>query len=221
MARQPITRERIIEATVRVIHTNGVAGATTRAIVRAVPCAEGTLYLYFKHRTELILAVIEQSVGAFVEVLKRLPHHVGRKTVAGNLATIIQQAAKFQEEALTLLCGVVSDPELLRSQQIVMRQARKGPHLSRLAIANYLEAEKAEGRVSPRLDSKMVAGLLLRASFGCIFEKRFAGASSGTTDRRQMKTLIVALLANPSGLVFRPSRGKTTKSLKRARKARA
>jgi AcrR family transcriptional regulator len=194
MARYSITREGIIDATVKVIREKGVAGATTRAIVQAVPCAEGTLYLYFKHRTELILAVIETSAGGFVEDLRRLPQHVGQNTVEENVGMIIRQAEKFQKNVLTLLAGVIGDPELLQAQQKVMRKARKGPHLSRLAIAGYLDAEKVLGRVHAQIDSEMIAGLLLRASFGTVFEERFAGTTSRAISSRHMKTLIAALL---------------------------
>jgi len=81
MGRNTISRGKIIEATVKVIREKGVSGATTRAIVQAVPCAEGTLYLYFKHRTDLILAVIEESATGFVGDLTKLPQFVGQKTV--------------------------------------------------------------------------------------------------------------------------------------------
>jgi len=196
MGRNTISRGKIIEATVKVIREKGVSGATTRAIVQAVPCAEGTLYLYFKHRTDLILAVIEESATGFVGDLTKLPQFVGQKTVEENLGMIIRQAAKFQESVLTLLCGVISDPELLKPQQDVMRKARKGPHLSRLAIARYLDAEKARGRVKATLDSEMTAALLLRVSFGRVFEERFTGASSPSASSRHMKALITALLAS-------------------------
>ena len=116
MRQNTITRERIIEAALRVVREEGLTGATTRAIVQAVPCAEGTLYLYFKHRTELILALIEESASGFVEHLIRLPQLIGQKTVEENLAMIIRQAARFHDDALTLFCGVISDPELLKAQ---------------------------------------------------------------------------------------------------------
>jgi hypothetical protein len=143
----------------------------------------------------LMLAVIEHSASAFVEDLRRLPQYVGQKTIEENLGAILLQAARFQESVLALFCGVVSDPELLQAQQEVMRKGRKGPHLSRLAIAAYLEAEKLRGRVSAGLDSELVAGLLLRASFGRVFEDRFAGTTSAAASSRQMKMLIAALLA--------------------------
>ena len=197
MRQNTITRERIIEAALRVVRKEGLTGATTRAIVQAVPCAEGTLYLYFKHRTELILALIEESASGFVEHLIRLPQLIGQKTVEENLAMIIRQAARFQDDALTLFCGVMSDPELLKAQQHIMRKAGKGPRLSRLAIARYLDAEKQRGRVHKNLDSSLTAALLLRASFGRVFEERFSGSSSAGAAARHTKALISALLSVP------------------------
>jgi AcrR family transcriptional regulator len=198
MRQNTITREKIIEATLRVVREDGLTGATTRAIVKGVPCAEGTLYLYFKDRTELILAVIEQSAEGFVQHLIRLAQLVGQNTVEGNLVTILRHAARFQEDALTLFCGVISDPALLQAQQNVMRKARKGPHLSRLAIARYLEAEKKSGRVNKMLDANMTAALLMRATFGRIFEERFSGESSAADATHHTRALIAALLSLPT-----------------------
>ena len=197
MPQNRITREKIIEATLRVVRKEGLVGATTRAIVQAVPCAEGTLYLYFKHRTELILALIEKSASGFAEHLIRLSRLVGQKTVEDNLVMIVRQAARFQEDALTLFCGVISDPELLKAQQEIMRKARQGPHLSRIAIARYLDAEKRHGRVHRKLDPNLTAALLLRASFGRVFEERFSGVSLGAANGRYIKALITSLLSAP------------------------
>ena len=197
MRQKTITREKIIEAAIRVVRTEGLVGATTRAIVQAVPCAEGTLYLYFKHRTELILALIEESASGFVEHLIRLSRLVGQKTVEDNLVMIVREAARFQEDALTLFCGVISDPELLKVQQEIMRKARKGPHLSRIAIARYLDAEKRHGRVHQKLDPNLTAALLLRASFGRVFEERFSGVSLGAANGRYIKALVTSLLSAP------------------------
>jgi hypothetical protein len=63
--------------------------------------------------------VIERSAIAFIEDLKQLPQYVGRNAVEDNLDVIILKAAQFQENVLTLFCGVVSDPELLQAQQDV------------------------------------------------------------------------------------------------------
>jgi AcrR family transcriptional regulator len=195
MRKSKITREMIIQSTIWVVREKGLAGATTRAIVQSVPCAEGTLYLYFRNRSELILAAIEQVASSWVEHLQALPQLVARGTVVENLASVSAQAAHFQAEALTLFAGIVSDPPLLKAQQETMRKADKGPHLSQRAIAQYLEAEKRVRRVHPDLDSKLTASLLVRSSFGRVFEERFSGRASGAEAARDIRSLITALLA--------------------------
>ena len=210
MRQSKITKEMIIQAAIRVVREKGLAGATTRAIVRSVPCGEGTLYLYFRHRSELILAAIEQFASGWVEQLQALPQLVGKGTVVENLALVSAQAARFQDEALTLLSGIVSDPTLLKAQQVTMRKADKGPHLSQRAIAQYLEAEKRGGRVHPDLDSRITASLLLRSSFGRVFEERFSGRASGTEAARDSRRLITALLALREDRTAADSRKKAT-----------
>lgn len=195
MRQSKITREMIIEATIRVVRDKGLAGATTRAIVQSVPCAEGTLYLYFRHRSDLILAAIEEVASTWAQQLRALPKLVGKGSVVDNLILVLDQASRFQEEALPLFSGIVSDPPLLKTQQATMRKAGKGPHLSQKAIAQYLEAEKRVGRVHPDLDSELTASLLLRSSFGRIFEQRFSGRAAGTEAVRDNRSLITALLA--------------------------
>ena len=137
------------------------------------------------------------------------------------LRSMTLQAARFQDSVLTLFCGVVGDPDLLQAQQDVMRKGRKGPHLSRLAIAGYLEAEKLQGRVSAELDSEMVAGLLLRASFGRVFEDRFAGTASAAASTRQTKMLIAALIVLPRGRSQVVLETRQRKNLRTAGKVRA
>ena len=195
MRQSKITREMIIEAAIRVVREKGLAGATTRAIVQSVPCAEGTLYLYFRHRSDLILAAIEEVASTWAQQLQALPKLVGKNSVVDNLILVSDQAARFHEEALPLFSGIVSDPPLLKTQQVTMRKAGKGPHLSQKAIAQYLEAEKRVGRVHPDLDSELTASLLLRSSFGRIFEERFSGRSTGAEAVRDNRSLITALLA--------------------------
>jgi hypothetical protein len=138
------------------------------------------------------------SVGGGVEQLKVLPQLAGKGTVIENFILVLAQAARFQEEALPLFSGIVSDPTLLKAQQVTMRKAGKGPHLSQRAIAQYLEAEKRARRVHPDLDSELTASLLLRSSFGRVFEERFSGRASGAEAARETRSLIIAS-SRPSG----------------------
>ena len=49
-------RERMVEATGRVIRERGLAGTTTKEIAHAAGCAEGSIYNHFGGRHELLAA---------------------------------------------------------------------------------------------------------------------------------------------------------------------
>jgi len=91
-----------------------------------------------------------------------------------------------------------------------MRKADKGPHLSQRAIAQYLEAEKRGGRVHRDVDSRLTASLLLRSSFGRVFEERFSGRASATQAARDSRRLMTALLALREDRTAAESRKKKT-----------
>src|ERR671931_1466122 len=79
------TRRRLVEAAERVIRAKGLGRATTKEIAREARLAEGTLYLHFADKLDLIRAVQEQLLPAFVDLLIRLPDKAGTRTVAANL----------------------------------------------------------------------------------------------------------------------------------------
>jgi hypothetical protein len=58
------------------VREKGLPGATTRAIGAM---AEGTFYLYFRRRTELICAAIEEVASTWAEQLRALPKLVGKE----------------------------------------------------------------------------------------------------------------------------------------------
>jgi AcrR family transcriptional regulator len=57
----------------RVLRSKGLARATTKEIAREAGCAEGTLYLHFADKLDLVRAVHEKLLPAFVEVVRHLP----------------------------------------------------------------------------------------------------------------------------------------------------
>jgi AcrR family transcriptional regulator len=57
--RTNLRRTQILEAATRVFAEKGYHRATTKDIARAAKMAEGTIYLYFKNKAELLLALME------------------------------------------------------------------------------------------------------------------------------------------------------------------
>ncbi len=57
--RTNLRRKQILEAATRVFAEKGYHRATTKDIARAAGTAEGTLYLYFANKSELLIALME------------------------------------------------------------------------------------------------------------------------------------------------------------------
>jgi AcrR family transcriptional regulator len=57
--RTNLRRTQILEAATRVFAEKGYHRATTKDIARAAEMAEGTIYLYFKNKSELLIALLE------------------------------------------------------------------------------------------------------------------------------------------------------------------
>lgn len=73
MARQPraeATRQRLLQATLEVLHDAGYAGTTTQAVCRRAGCSRGTLLYHFPTRELLLVAalhhVLQSRVAQFV-----------------------------------------------------------------------------------------------------------------------------------------------------------
>ena len=64
---KPTLRRRIIEAADTLIREHGIAGATTREIARAAGCAEGSIYVHFEDKIDLVIAVIVEREPYFAE----------------------------------------------------------------------------------------------------------------------------------------------------------
>lgn len=64
----PTTRERILEACLRLFNDSGPAAVTTAEIARTVGINEGNLYYYFKKKEDILLALFEQFEAVLDEV---------------------------------------------------------------------------------------------------------------------------------------------------------
>jgi AcrR family transcriptional regulator len=62
------TRQRILDAAIRIFARDGVTGATTREIARVAKVNEVTLFRYFKNKNELLRQVVLQSCKRYEQV---------------------------------------------------------------------------------------------------------------------------------------------------------
>jgi AcrR family transcriptional regulator len=158
------TRRQIIEAAGRALNAKGMLGASTREIAREAGVADGTLYVHFKDRIDLFLAMIDESLPPFVEPLKRLRETVGKRSVRANLTEVLNGTVSFHEQLLPMFTAILADPALSRAFQKRLAAQNRGPHLAIDAISAYLAAEQKLGRVNPRANVRASALLLFGAS---------------------------------------------------------
>lgn len=77
----------IIEAAVDVIAENGYHASQVSKIAKKAGVADGTIYLYFKNKEDILVSVFEEKMGQFIE----------------QIATAISEKENASEKLLTLI----------------------------------------------------------------------------------------------------------------------
>jgi AcrR family transcriptional regulator len=190
MARQTDMRQRILGAAERVLRREGLGGVTTRLIAREVGCAEGTLYVHFRDRTQLLLAIVEERLPPWAEHLRLLTSRVGHRTVRANLIDVTRTALGFYDNVVPLICSLFAEPELLASARKGASQRQTGPVAAQLVIGDYLRAEQKGGRVDPTADPAAAATALLGGTWFRTFTKHFTGEPVPDDDERFIANLV-------------------------------
>jgi AcrR family transcriptional regulator len=204
------TRQRILEASERLMRTIGLARVTTKEIARAADCSEATLYKYFTSKEELFVAVLEERLPSLGSLIAELTAAAGEpataapdaadpgtadpdatdpgtaapgtpahsRTTEQALADIALKAAQFYESSVPLASSLFAEPALLQRHVEGLRPLDAGPHRPVEALADYLRAEQARGRVRPGTDPDAAAVLLLGACYQRAFLRLFLGESA-------------------------------------------
>jgi AcrR family transcriptional regulator len=159
---RPTLRRRIVEAADRVIREKGLSGATTREIARAAGCAEGSIYVHFADKTDLVIAVVTEREPHFAEMLE-LPGKAGEATVEDNLAAWLEELLELFRDNLPIFLALLGDRAVLARFTARVQERRTGPLAVAAAAAAYLRAEQELGRVRASADARIVAALLVGA----------------------------------------------------------
>ncbi len=180
------TRQRILEAAERVIREHGLVGATTRLIAKEAGCAEGTLYVHFPDRQELLLAILDEKLPSLKDPLMSLGKRVGRRSVRRNLVDVARAATVFYQSIIPVFGALFGEPGLLRAHQGVLRQQRRGPQRGVEAVVEYLRAEQGLGRVAPDADLVSAALIVLGGTFFQAFVREFTGEPRSERDEERV-----------------------------------
>ena len=172
---RPSRRPQIVAATEKLIRTRGLAHATTKAIAAAAGCSEGALYVHFKSRSQLLLAMLEESLPDMLVPLRTLNDAIGKATPKENLHRALMAISAFHQRVTPSICALFAEPELLAEYRHSLVSQNKGPGGAIARLRNYITAEQKLGRISRSVDPDVAAASLMANSFFRSFVGHFFG----------------------------------------------
>jgi TetR/AcrR family fatty acid metabolism transcriptional regulator len=164
-------RARILEAAVKVFAERGFHTATVAEIARAAGVADGTIYLYFKSKDDLLLRLFDEKMTELVEEARAAVS--AEKTAPAKLRRFIQLHLALVER----------NPELASVLIVELRQSAqflKAADRNKLAAYVDLIAEVVKaGQESGELEGIVSPATVKRAIFGALDELALAFLLSG------------------------------------------
>jgi len=164
-SRGEATRERLLDATRRVVREVGYSRATTRAIAHEAGVTEGTIYRHFPDKRALFFAAVLDQNAPMLDELADMPARAGHGTVEQNLVWALQRLATLRDEVLPLELALLTDPQMAFPATVPLLGGGgdgdatiPGPPG---AIAAYLAAEQRIGRMRAEIDPDHAAVVLL------------------------------------------------------------
>ncbi len=155
-------RIRILKAAASVFARKGFHHARITDIARQAQVADGTIYLYFKNKNDLLISLFDEEMSA---ILKRL------KTALAPLTTVEAKLSRFIEFHLSI---IDENRELAEVLQIELRQSRKFmKQYARTRIQDYLNVIAGileEGQQQGEVKKSVIPGLAKRILFGALDE---------------------------------------------------
>lgn len=155
-------RGRILAAAVRIFSRNGFFNSKVSEIARASGVADGTIYLYFRNKDDILISIFEEKMGEVVADVRR--------RVAGG-GNSVEKLRIFIENHMNLL---ERESGLVEVIQVELRQSSKFlkdytpvkffEYLD--VIRDILEEGKREGVIRPDLNVSVAR----RAIFGALDE---------------------------------------------------
>ena len=193
------TRQKILDATQRLIEKDGSMRLTTKEIAREAGCAEGTLFNHFKSKEDLSLAVVLENAPKFREQLSK--PRAGLSTVEETLEEFALASIEFFEKLVPLAASLLADIETLKRHRKAMASQERGPKDVFQILGAYISREKELNRIGSNVSPAGATALLLGPCFHRVFIRQVMGKDLiNSTDREFVVELVKTLTSG-----FRPN----------------
>ena len=154
--------QKILHAAIKVFSEKGFYNSRVSEIAKEADVADGTIYLYFKNKDDILISLFEEEFGKFVENMQ---------VELGKEKDPLQKIKRF---AITHLSIVTKHPHLGEVMGVEVRQSTKfmkeyvnKPFLEYLNIIHSVVIEEQEKGL---LRKDLTPGVMKRAFFGALDE---------------------------------------------------
>jgi AcrR family transcriptional regulator len=170
-------RGHLIAVAERLIAQRGVAGLTVRDIAREAQVADGVLYNHFADKEELLAYALHAHVQTVERNLGAPPQQAGSGSVEANLRTYLAHGLALHTALLPAFAGLLAQPKTLHRFAELPNPAASGLGL-RVALADYLRAEQALGRLAPGANVDAAATMIIGACHELVLPHLLQGATA-------------------------------------------
>ena len=154
--------KQIIDAAVIVISENGYHQSQVSKIAKQAGVADGTIYLYFKNKEDILVSLFQEKMGNFIEVIEG--EITGKLTASEKLLTLVEK--HFSLLAVDHHLAIVTQLELRQSNielRLRINEVLKG-YLR--VVDQIIEVGKQSGEFREDLDTRLARQMI----FGTIDE---------------------------------------------------
>ena len=151
-------------SSMRPTRSSGSTGspARRRGRSRGRRLAEGSIYVHFEDKIDLVIAVIVEREPYFAELLE-LPSKAGGETVEANLAPWAEELLKLLLDNQPIFYALMGDRSVFARFKERLRERRPAPSPSSRTASSYVGAEQELGRIDARVVPDVVASILIGA----------------------------------------------------------
>ena len=182
--------ERILDAAIIAFAELGFHQCPVSKIAHFAGVAEGTIYLYFKNKEEVLARIFQERMGAFITNMRQ--ELLREETIEAHLRTIVRTHFSYMEQNRSL--AIVSQLELRQSNPRV-RLAINGPLLEYFQLIEGVIQQGIERGEVPQTDvwvaRQMIFGSLDEATTDWVMARNSRTLVSGV---EPMLTLFIGAL---------------------------
>lgn len=155
-------RKRILKAAARVFSRKGFFKSTVAEIAKDAQVADGTIYLYFKNKDDILISLFEEEMASVIRDMKQ---------ELSALPTAEEKIRKFIEKHLAM---IDENRELAEVIQIELRQSHKFmKEYSGTKFRDYVNIISSiinEGQKSGEFNQNITPGIAKIILFGALDE---------------------------------------------------